>query len=78
MNNDFEQLKLSMLQLLQSRPDLAKYIGETSRSIAAAAIEEDDEDGKLDRTKADDYAIFFCIGAAWAITSKITDKITEV
>lgn len=65
--NSLEELKQKMMKLLDDDTDLAAHIGRTSREVADCLLTEDDED-PLNPKQRNNYAVFFCIGAAWAMT----------
>lgn len=44
-----------------------RVVGRTSREVADCLLAEDDEDA-LNPKQRNNYAVFFCIGAAWAMT----------
>lgn len=72
MNFDIEQLKHDMMTMLQDNQDFAASIGRTARAAADYMLEE--EDNELNPKQRDNYAIFFCIGASWAIANKVTEQ----
>lgn len=67
--NEYEELKVAMMQLLESDKSLAAHIGAVSRNITDSIIEE--EQITADKKMREQLAVFFCIGASWAITKLI-------
>lgn len=67
---ELEELKRSMMTLIEEDESLAGHIGLTSREVADYMLADDDEN-ELNPKQRNNYAIFFCIGAAWAITQNI-------
>lgn len=64
---ELEELKQSMMTLIEEDGSLAGHIGQTSREVADYMLADDDEN-ELNPKQRNNYAVFFCIGAAWAIT----------
>ena len=67
---ELEELKQSMMTLIEEDGSLAGHLGQTSREIADYMLADDDEN-ELNTKQRNNYAVFFCIGAAWAITQNI-------
>lgn len=68
----YEELQAVMLSMLDNNPELAKHIGSQSREFTDFTLAED-EDHSLDIKQRNNYAIFFCIGATWAISQNINN-----
>lgn len=69
----YEELQAVMLSMLDNNPELAKHIGSQSREYTKFTLAED-EDHSLDPKQRNNYAIFFCIGAAWAISQNLNKQ----
>lgn len=67
--NNIEELKQKMLSLIEEDEEFAAYIGRTSRSITDYMLTEESD---LDAKQRVNYALFFCVGASWAINDKKT------
>lgn len=68
---ELHDLTASMLAILENDGQLAKKIGEASIRIVAGIIEEDD---RFSMQQLQQYASFFCVGAAWALSSNSTEN----
>lgn len=71
--NEYEELKVAMMNLLESNPALAKRIGESSRAIIDEVLKEETSNFNFNDSFhiRQNCAVCFCIGAAWAITKNI-------
>ena len=70
---ELEELKQSMMTIIEESADFAAHIGRTSREVTDYMLAEDD-DNTLNPKQRNNYAIFFCIGASWAMTRNISIK----
>lgn len=73
--NAIEELKQKMMTLLETDEDFAAQIGRASRVITDSMLAED-IDKELNPKQRDNYAVFFCVGASWAMLTK--DKIQNI
>lgn len=69
--NSLEELKQKMMTLLETDEDFAAHIGRASRAITDSMLAED-TDNELNPKQRVNYAVFFCVGASWAINDEKT------
>ena len=72
--NSIEELKQKMMTLLETDEDFAAHIARASRAITRHMLEED-TDNELNPKQRVNYAVFFCVGASWAINDEKTKLI---
>lgn len=73
-----EELKQKMMTLLETDKHFAAQISRASKEITNSMLAED-IDKELNPEQRDNYAVFFCIGASWAMLTKDkTQNITEL
>lgn len=69
-----DELKQKMMTLLETDKDFAAYIGRASRAVTDNMLAED-TDNELNPKQRVNYAVFFCVGASWAMNDEKTKLI---
>lgn len=69
-----EELKQQMMTLLATDKEFAAHIARASRMFTRYILEED-IDNELNPEQRVNYAVFFCVGASWAMNDEKTKLI---